>query len=813
MLTPIRAILKDWRFAAMVILTLTVCVGANTALFTIVNSVLLQPLPVPEADRILLMANAYPKAEIGREGYSGGADYYDRLRDIKVFEEQALFKPGAQTMDLNGSPERVQGMYATPSLFRLLRVAPTLGRLFTDNEGEYGAEQKVILSYAFWQKLYAGDHGVLGRELRLNSRPYTIVGVMPRDFLFVDPAVRFWVPLALTPEQEQGRHSNNWYNIGRLKPAATLAQAQAQVNALNAANLERFPQWTEVLKKVGFYTKVEPLKEYLIGDIKGTLYLLWGGAAFVLLIGAVNIANLALARTTVRMKEFATRLALGASQGQIIRQLLVENLVIALAGGLAGLGLGAAILRILQTVGLDRLPRASEVHISGLVVLFTLAIAAIAGVGIAILPLSRIFNVSLTAALRENSRTGSGSRHSRFARQSLVVAQIGFAFVLLAGAGLLLASFRQLTNVDPGFKTNGIVTATTSLPPSRYPTGADRRGLMSRSLDAIRAIPGVISAGATTGVPFSGEYSDSVILPEGYTMRPGQSIVSPMSLVATPGYMETMNIGLVRGRYFDARDTENSPRVAIIDERLAHEFWPDSDPTGRRMFPPSNPDFTKTDAHTVWITVVGVVRTVRLGDLSGAGNAAGTYYFPYAQTPQHNFMIAVAAKGDQSALSHAVRAAMAGVDPELALFDVKSMTERKELSLSSRKTSMSIALAFGGLALFLSAIGIYSVLSYLLGQRRREIGIRLAVGSSPSGIFLLFFREGLVLIGTGLLAGIVGAAALRKAVENQIYGVQPLDPLVISLVTAVLGGIALAACLRPAQRAMQVDPVVVLNEQ
>lgn len=813
MLAPIRAILKDWRFAAMVVLTLTVCIGANTALFSIVNSVLLQPLPVPEADRILLMANAYPKAEIGKAGYSGGADYYDRLRDVHVFEEQALFRADARTIDLNGSPERIPGMTATPSLFRLLRVQPALGRIFTDPEGEIGDERKVILSYALWHRLYAGDPNVLGRELRLNSRPFTIVGVMPRDFLFVDPLVRYWVPLPLTPQQKQGRHSNNWYNIGRLKPGATLAQAQAQVNALNAANLERFPQWKDVLQKVGFYTKVEPLKDYLIRDVKGTLYLLWGGAAFVLLIGAVNIANLALARTTFRVKEFATRAALGASQSQIVRQLLAENLAIALAGGLAGLALASVIVRALAKWGLDRFPRAAEVHTSFPVVLFTLLIALLAGLAIAIVPMVRISGLSLSTALRENNRTGTGGRQSRFARQSLVVAQIGFAFVLLSGAGLLLASFRQLSNVDPGFRTDSIVTAATSAPAARYRGETDLRRLMNRSLEAIHNIPGVVSAGATTGTPFSGEYSDGVILPEGYTARPGQALLSPLNLIVTPGYMETMKIQLVRGRYFDSRDTETSPRVAVIDERLAKEFWPDRDPIGRRMYPPSSADFMKTDEHTVWITVVGVVRNVRLGDLSGAGNTAGTYYFPYAQSPRSSYMFAVSSIGDQAGLTHAVRSAIAGVDPELALFDVKSMAERKELSLSSRKTSMSIALAFGGLALFLSAIGIYSVLSYLLGQRRREIGIRLAVGSSPSGIFRLFLREGLLLIGAGLVVGIAGAAMLRKAIENQIYGVHPFDPLVISLAALILGVIALAACVRPAQRAMQVDPVIVLNEQ
>jgi len=593
-----RSVIKDWRFAAMVVLTLAVCIGANTALFTIVNSVLLQPLPVPEADRILLMANAYPKAEIGGIGFSGGADYYDRLREIKVFDEQALFNLTAQTIDDNGSPERIDGMAASPSLFRLLRVPPLMGRIFTDNEGDFGANQKVILSHSLWQRLYAGDRAVLGRELRLNGRPFTVTGVMPPNFLFFDPKVRFWIPLALSDQQKQGRHNNNWYNIGRLKPRATLAQAQAQVDALNAANLERFPQWKQILINVGFHTDVLPLKDLLVKDVKGTLYLLWGGAAFVLLIGAVNIANLALARTTQRMKEFATRLALGAGGAQITRQLIAENVMIAVTGGLAGLALGAVIIEALGKVGLDRFPRAAEVHVDGVVVLFALAVSVVAGIIVALVPLAGIFRVNLTTALRESSRTGTGGRRSRYTRQALVVAQIGFAFVLLVGAGLLLASFQKLLNVDPGFQTTGLLTAATNAPSSKYAGPADLRSLVSRSLNALRRIPGVTAAGVTSGIPFSGNYPDSVILAENHLMKPGESLISPVSLVVTPGYMETIHMPLIRGRYFDEHDTENSPPVVIVDERLARKFWPDSDPVGQRMYQPSGPGLIKTDEHT-----------------------------------------------------------------------------------------------------------------------------------------------------------------------------------------------------------------------
>jgi putative ABC transport system permease protein len=810
----IRAAWKDRRFTAMVVLTLAICIGANTALFTIVYSVLLQPLPVPDADAIILMSNRYPKAGIADSNFSGAGDYYDRKRVVTALVEQAMFNNTAFTLNENGAAERITGTAATPSLFRLLRVAPALGRTFADNEGEIGAEQKVILSYGLWQKLYAGNPAVLGSPLRLNGRPYTIVGVMPRGFLFVDSDARFWVPLAFMPEEKHSFHNNNWYNIGRLKPGATLAQAQAQIDALNAANMERLPQLKPMLIAAGFHTVATPLKDLLVKDVRGTLYLLWGGALFVLLIGAVNITNLALARANARTKEFATRLALGASRSQITRQLIVENSILALAGGVAGLALGAQIIDVLGRVGLDRFPRASEVHAGGSAIVFALGVSLLTGILIALVPLAGIFKANLTTALRENSRTGTSGRRSRRARQTLVVAQIGFAFTLLAGAGLLLASFQQLLNVNPGFKTEDILTASLSAPASKYSSDAELRGLMNRSLEAIHEIPGVSGVGATTTIPLNGDFSDGVIFAEGYQMKPGESMISPLHMVVTPGYMQTMGLALVLGRYFDERDRDGSPRVVIVDERLAKKFWPHQDPIGRRMFQPSSPNLTKVDEHTDWLKVIGVVHNARMQDLAGRGNQTGVYYFPYAQAPRRSFTFAISASTSVfSSIAPAVRAAIARVDPTLALFEIETMQDRKELSLSSRRTAMSLGLAFGGLALFLSAVGIYSVLSYLLGQRRREIGIRLAVGSSPAAIFQLFLREGILLVGCGLALGLVGSVALRKAVEDQIYGVRPLDPLVLGMVATLLGGVALAACLRPAQLATKVDPVVVLNEQ
>ena len=810
----VRSLLRDKGFAATVVLTLAICIAAYTATFAIVHSVLLRPLPGPNADAIVLMSNLYPKAGAGDQSVSSVADYYDRLRVVTALEEQALFQPVDTPLEINGTPEQVPGMAVTPSFFKLVGISPARGRAFTPEEGEIGGEHKVILSHALWQQLYGGDLSAIRRELRLGGTPFTIVGVMPRDFVFVSPEVRFWVPLAFTAELKTQYHNNSWSHIGRLKPGATIAQVQAQINALNAANLERFPAFKNFCINAGFYTKVELLQHMLVKDVEGALYLLWGGSVFVLLIGGLNIANLTLARWSVRGKEIATRLALGAGRGQLARQLVVENVLVAGAGGIAGVLLGRAFLRAVAMVGLDRFPRAQEVRIDGTVILVALGLAVAVGALVGLVPIASGFKVNLSAMLRDGSRTGtSGARTRRF-RQGLVGAEIGLAFVLLAGAGLLLASFRHLLAVDPGFTTKCVVTASTEAPQSRYRSDGDLRILMNRALDSIRRLPGVAAAGATTTIPFGDNRSNSVILAEGHVMTPGESMISPSRLAVTPGYFETMNIALIRGRYFEDSDNESAAPVIIIDEQLARHFWPNRDPIGQRMYTSADlQDPNQPGANTHWYQVVGVVRSVRLEDLAGTRSAFGAYYFPYAQDPSRGYTFAVRTAGEGAAVANTVRTAVARIDPELALFDMKTMGERAALSMSSRRTSLMLALAFGGLALFLAAIGVYGVLTYLVAQRRREIGIRVALGCTGAGVVKLVLREGLLLLAIGLLVGFAGAAALQKVVANQIYGVRPLDPLIIGGVTALLGIIALAACVVPARSAVRVDPVAVLTEQ
>ncbi len=810
-----RSLLRDKAFAVTVVLTLAVCIAANSATFAIVNSVLLRPLPVPDADRILLMANRYPGAGAGDSTQSGSGDYYDRLEAVSAFEEQAMFQSSGRTVEIDGAPQRIETMSATPSLFRLLQIPPVVGRAFTDEEGEIGADQKVILSYGLWQQLYAGDPAALGRELRLSGRPYTIVGVMPPGFVFVDPDVRLWTPLAFTAEQKQAHHSNNWVSIGRLKPGATIAQVQTQVDAVNAANMERFPELKEALINAGFHTEVLELKQMLVGKVGPTLYLLWGGALFVLLIGALNIANLALVRLTLRRRELATRLALGAGRGQITRQFVVENLLATLAGGVLGVALAAGLLRGLATFGLERLPRAGEIHIDAAVVLFALGLAAVVGVLIGCAPLLQSFRMNLSNVLRQDERSGAGGRRASRIRQALVSSQVAVAFVLLVGAGLLLVSFRQLLRVNPGFSTEGVLTASTTAPESRYPESSDVRTLMIRSLQAIRQIPGVAAAGATTSIPFSSNHSDSVIFAEGYQMKPGESVISPRQIIITPGYFQAMGIDLVRGRYFDDRDNDQSMLTVIVDERLARKFWPGQDPIGKRMYQPeSAKNLFQTNENTRWKTVVGVVRSVRLDDLVGSGSPFGAYYFPHAQESWRNFSFAVkTTAGRGESVGRAVRSEMARVAPDLALFDMRTMSERADLSLASRRTALFLAVGFGAVALLLSALGIYGILAYQVTQRRREIGIRVALGSTGAGVVRLVLREGLLLAAAGLGVGLAGTVALRKVVENEIYGIGALDPLVIGGVMLLLTGVVLAASWFPARRAVLVEPMRVLNQQ
>jgi predicted permease len=811
----LRSLWKDKSFTIATLLTLALCIGANTALFGVVYSVVFKPLPVPQPDRLVFLYNSYPGAGADR-GSSGVPDYFDRVKRMTTLESLALLTTRNRATGEPGRPERVLVMSVTPSFFRVARVQTERGRTFAEQEGEPGQEDKVILSYPYWQERYRGDPGVVGRQLRLDGRPYTIVGIMRKGFQLLEPDARLFVPLAFTAQDksDDNRHNNSWDSIGRLRDGATIEQAQAQLDLINAADLDRFPELKPLLINAGFHTVVVPLQDDLVRNVKSRLFLLWGGTLLVLLIGCVNVVNLALVRSHARMRDLAMRLALGAGRLALVRHLLTESLLLAGVSGLAGLLLGWGGLRLLGSLDLRQVPRGTEIELAPVSVSFTLGLTLLLGVVVGLFPMAHAFGVNLAAVFHEGGRGRTGGRRSQLVRRALVVTQVAVAFVLLVGTGLLLASFRQVLAVEPGFDPKQVLTASLRLPAERYAGDPELVAFTDEALRRIRAIPGVARAGLTSAIPLGGDHSDSVIFAEGYQTRPGESVISPTRIEVSDGYFETMRIPLRRGRYFEARDRSDSPRVVVVDETLAHRFWPNQDPVGRRMYQPnSKEELLGPTPTTAWLTVVGVVGDVKQDALATANTPVGTYYLSTVQQTIRSMTFAVRGAGDVSALSSPIRQAIGGLDPELPVFAVKTMEEVTDESLVTRRWPMLLSTGFGVVALLLSAVGIYGVLAYLVTQRTKEIGIRMALGGAPRRIFDLVLREGVLLFVAGFLCGLVGLFALRSVLQAQLFGVGPGDPSVLAAATLVLGAVALLACAIPARRATRIDPVAALNRE
>jgi predicted permease len=814
----LRLLWRDRGFTITTVATLALCIAANTSIFAVVNAVVLRPLPFPEPERLATVFNSYPGAGAVRAS-NGVPDYYDRLAHMPAFEGIAMYRSSGITIGgQGGEVERVTSMPVTPSFFRLLRTQPHRGQLFSDQDAEAGAPRKVALSYGAWQRLFGGRDDAIGRDIRLNGFLYTVVAVLPQDFRFLDPDVQLWMPVGFSPEEraDDRRHSNNWQQIARLRPGATIGQAQAEVNAINAANLERFPQLKQVLINAGFNTQVKSFQEDLVDGSRRTLYLLWGGVLAVLIIGCVNIANLVSVRASTRARELATRHALGASLRQLSRQILTETVLLAFVGGAVGLALGWLALNAAGPLALDRLPRGEEIALDATAVAFVLALTAVVGFGVGLIPVAALRHADLGQVVREEGRSGTASRRTRALRRLLVAGQVAFALMLLVGAGVLLASFQRVLAVDPGFDADRVLTGSLTLPAARYQDMAAVRTTTARILDAVRTLPGVEAAGGTTTVPMSGDHSDSVIFAEGYQPAPGESLISPSQVWISPGYFEAMRTELRAGRFFDARDVEGAPRTIIVDEQLARKFWPNQDPIGRSMWFPANVEnLMEPPPRDQWMRVVGVVENVRLDGLvdGPAFRTVGAYYMPLAQSGARGMTLAVRTANDPASVTNAIRAQIAHIDAELPFYGVRTMVERVDLSLVDRRTPMLLALSFASVALFLAAIGIYGVLAYQVAQRSREIGIRMALGAAASSIFSMVLKEGAMIVAAGTLFGLAGAYLLRQTLQSQLHEVGAMDPTVIALVALLLMLVALAAIVLPARRAAKVDPVDALMAQ
>ena len=810
----LRLLGKDRSFTVTALLTLIVSIAANTAMFGIVRSVLLKPLPFPDSNRIVLLYNSYPAAGAPRSGASV-PNLYDRLEGVPALDIQALFRTEGATLGDASGAQRLTTLRATPAFYRLTSARALLGRVFSDEDGREGQDAKVLLSYGLWQAKFGGSRSVVGQSIRLDGTPNEIIGVLPADFTFLRNDIDLYRPVAFRPQDraDDNRHSNNWQMVGRLAPGATVGLVQQQVDALNRHLDERFPALHQILKDAQFHTVAVKLQDDVVRDVKAVLYLLLGGVLFVLAIGCVNIANLVIVRSTRRSREMATRHAIGADLGRLARQILTETVTLSLAGGALGLVLGWWTLRWVAALDLGSLPRGYEIGLDPIVVSAVAGLALIVGVALGIVPALRLRGMNLNLELREEGRGGTSGRRATLLREVLAMVQVAIALLLLVGAGLLLASFRAVMHLDLGIQPENVATATVSLPRTAYPDNARRAAFMQRALEGIRAVPGVQAAGATDGLPFSGNGSSNVILGEGHVMQPGESLLAPAQVTATAGYFEAMGIRLVRGRLFDARDTADAPKTAIVDERLAQKFWPGQDAIGHRLyFPTDLKNVAAITKDTKFFLVVGVVGDVQMVDPRPDVKSVGTFYFPFQQSPGGGFTFVVRTTTPSSAVQADIRRVVARIDSQLPVFKQQPMQQWIDQALVGRRMPMLIAIAFGAVALFLAAIGIYGVLAYSVAQRQREMGIRMALGSSVGDVFRLVLTEGVKMIGIGLVAGLAGAFFVARLMTNMLFGITPLDPMVIGAMTFTLVVVALVASVIPAWRATTIDPIVVLGK-
>ena len=788
----LRILVKNYAFTMVVIATLALGIGANTAIFSFANGILLRPLPYPQSERLVVLDETALKRGIDSMSVSY-PNFLDWREQNKVFEDIGVYF-GASRFALSGAgePIEVRGSYISYGLFEILRVAPQLGRTFTANEDRPDEDAVVILGHNLWQKNFGGDPNIVGRKIVLSNRARTVVGIMPPGFRF--PQVSdLWVPVALTTKTFT-RTDHGLNSIARLKDGVSLTEAQSEMTNIAARIEQQNPITNE-----GLGVKVASLHDVLTGDYRDALIILLGVVGCVLLVACVNVANLMLARSQARQKEFALRAALGASRWRIMHQLLVESFLLAFVGGVVGFILSIWALRLLLTAIPIQLPFWMNFGIDLRVLGFTAGITLLTGLMFGAVPALQTSRVDLNDTLKEGGRGSAGVRAR--ARNLLVVAEIALSLMVLVGAGLMIQSFLRLKRVHIGLNAHNVLTASIALPGSKY-KGEQRATFFKQLVERVSNLPGVEAASATATVPLSGDGWGRSLTIEGFPVLPVGQAPMIQHTVVTPGYFRTMNIPLLAGRDFNDADAKDSPDVTIIDERLAHEYWPNESPIGKRI------RFGPPEDNEPWHTIVGVVGAVRHQRMQE--DTRQSVYLPHQKIPVGGLALMARTSSNPENLAGAIRREVSQLDPDLPV-SVSTMEEVIAESIWQPRLYATLFGAFAGGALLLALIGIYGVMAFLVQTRTHEIGVRMALGATTRDVFKLIVGRGMKLTAVGVLIGVVGAVALTRLMHSLLFNTSATDPVTFILISLLLSIAAFLACYLPARRAARVDPLIALR--
>jgi len=811
----LRGFAKSPGFTIAAVLSLAIGIGANTAIFSVVSALLLNPLPYADADRLAILWNRSPGLNIAEDWFST-AQYFDIKNGQRGFEQVAIAIGANMNLIGDGEPERVGVLRVSSNLLPMLGTRAALGRLFLPEEDAGTRATTAVLSHGLWTRRFGGDPKAIGRSLTLNATSYEIVGVLPESFslprevlptLGVAEDGEIVLPLPLTAAHVTDRDHEDYNVVGKLKRGVSVQQAQAEVDTITARLRKDHP---DVYPPNGGLTfSIVPLLDQVVGNVRRTLLVLAGSVGFVLLIACANVANLLLARALAREKEIAVRVALGGTRRQILRQLLTESVLLAVLGGVLGVIGSLAAIEWMQALQPKDVPRLGAIAVDGPVLVFTLALSMCSGIVFGLAPALGLRRLdvfgALGAAARGASATGAVWGRGNGLRRGLVVAELALSVVLLIGAGLLIRSFARLQEVPPGFAPKGVLTFQLSMAGRRYADRATLQNTYKELWERLERLPGVTAAGGVTALPLSGFFAWGPITVEGRVPTPGENFINADIRTVGGRYFQAMGIPLRKGRFFDETDTAEKPRVILVDERMAEELWPGQNPIGKRV------RFGDLKSTAPWREVVGVVGRVKQYGLDSDPRIA--FYNAQTQAESRSLYVTVAGGGDPTALGAAIKREIRALDPELPVYRLRTMTEWLDLSLARPRFAMLLFTGFAALALALATIGIYGVMAYLVGQTTREIGIRMALGATDRAVLGLVLRQGLSVALAGAAIGLAGAFALQRLMASLLFGVHGADPLTFVAVAVLLTVTALAATYIPARRAARIDPIVSLRTE